>query len=427
MTTATVKTTPPDRRAERIRARRHTVGASLGALPVSNLVLMEAGLALGLIILAIDPRWLPVGAAVFGLTIILALIRWRGRWFTQWFPLITRYGLRASTRTAHREGLAVVDRPAEDDEDGLFGPEDRRVALLRLVVPDLVIAHGLDHDRQHVGFAWHAGRWTAVLQVDPGPRLVTPLGVTPNLPLSALVPCLSDRGVVLHGIQAIWHCYPGGTALPPDAPAMASYLDVLGPLPAAARRTTWLAVTLDPRTCAKAVHERGGGVVGAHRALIGALNRIRNAMGAHGVNTTPLDADQLMRAGISAAELTSVAGDDNAVHLRERWKGVTAGGIGHAGYAVTSWPRGFSGESLDLFTGVRALSTTLALTIFPGSDPDRVGLRGLIRVSARDTGELVAAEKRLIQLSGRIGTTLTPLRGMQAEALAATLPLGGAA
>ena len=48
------------------------------------------------------------------------------------------------------------------------------------------------------------------------------------------------RGVVLDAIQVVWHCYPGSAALPPNSPALASYMELLGPLPAAARRTTWV-------------------------------------------------------------------------------------------------------------------------------------------------------------------------------------------
>ena len=46
---------------------------------------------------------------------------------------------------------------------------------------------------------------------------------------------------------------------------------MLGPLPCLARRDAWLVARLDPTRCPAAVAERGGGTVGAHRALLGAL------------------------------------------------------------------------------------------------------------------------------------------------------------
>jgi type VII secretion protein EccE len=422
-------------------ARRRTRGASLGALPVANLVVLEIAVAIGLVLLAIDPDlvYVAIGIAVVGL--LVAAIRWRGRWLTQWIGVTARYAFRSHARLSKPTKPVSIEGIADSDATPVTGPDDPRVALLRLAVPDLVIAHGVDHERRPLGLAWHDGTWTAVLLVDPAPGLVTQLGGSPSLPLGALAPCLEDRGVVLDNIQVIWHCYPGSAALPPNSPALASYMELLGPLPAAARRTTWVAVRLDPRRCPAAVRERGGGVLGAHRALIGALSRVRNALESRGVPTRPLDPDELLKAGISAAELTGAlhvpapaggpAGQTAAqtprARLTERWTGVTVAGIGHASYAITGWSRGKPATSLNALTGVRALSSTVAVSISPGAEDDQVGLRGLVRVSARTPGELEYADERLATMSDRLGITLTPLRGLQVAGLAATLPLGGRA
>ncbi|PPK69561.1 type VII secretion protein EccE [Actinokineospora auranticolor] len=408
-------------------ARRRNRGASLGALPVANLVVLEVGVAIGLVLLAIDLELKYVSIGIGGVALILAALRWRGRWFTQWIGLTARYALRSHSRVSKPAETITMEQLAAADASAVTGPDDPRVSLLRLAVPDLVVAHAKDHEEKPLGLAWHEGTWTAVLLVDPAPALVTEVGSTPSLPLGALAPCLEDRGVVLDAIQVIWHCYPGSAALPPNSPALASYLEVLGPLPAVARRTTWVAVRLDPRRCPAAVRERGGGVVGAHRALIGALSRVRNALESRGVPTRPLDPDELLKAGIAAAELSGVAGSNNRVGLRERWSGVTAAGIGHASYAITGWPQGKVATSLNALTGVRALSTTVAMSLTPGSDDGQVGLRSLVRVSARTPEELDHADDRLTAISDRLGVTLTPLRGLQVAGLAATLPLGGQA
>jgi type VII secretion protein EccE len=402
------------------------VGASLGALPVANLVVLEVGIALGLILLAINLGLMYVAGGIVLVALVLAFARSRGRWLTQWIGLTVRYNFRSHHRTAKRSGPAEMKPPSEE-ETSVIGAEDPRVALLRLAVPDLVVAHGQDHERRPLGLAWHQGAWTAVLLVDPAPGLITPVGSAPSLPLGALAPCLEDRGVVLDAISVIWHCYPGSAALPPGSPALASYMEVLGPLPAAARRTTWIAVRLDPRRCAAAIRERGGGVVGAHRALIGALSRVRNALESAGVTIRPLDPDELIRAGLSAAELTAAAAGTNNVSLREKWGGVTAGGVGHASYAITGWPSKGMRENLNSLTGVRALSSTLSMSISPSSEDGQVGLRGLVRVSARTQNELDRADDRLKTLSDKLDISLTPLRGLQVAGLAATLPLGGVA
>jgi type VII secretion protein EccE len=395
-------------------------------LPVTNVVVLEVGLAIGLILLAISTSLKYVGVGVLGVALVIAFLRWRGKWFTQWFGLTTRYNFRSHDRVANPVPPSSLEAIAAE-EDAVTGPEDARVNLLRLAVPDLVVAHGVDHERQQVGIAWNDGTWTAVLLVEPAPALITQAGGAPSLPLSALAPCLEDRGVVLDSIQIIWHCYPGSAALPSDSPALSSYMEVLGPLPAAARRTTWVAIRLDPRRCPAAVRERGGGVVGAHRALIGALSRVRNALESQGVPTRPLDPDELLRAGISAAELTAVAGSNSTVRMQERWTGVTAAGIGHASYAITNWPKGRITNSLNGLTSVRALSATVAMSISPASDDGQVGLRGVVRLSARNPRELDSADQRLQTISERLGVTLTPLRGLQIAAFAATLPIGGTA
>lgn len=417
---------PSGAASQRIRARRRTTGATLGAIPVGNIVFIEIGLAIGLALVLIDQKLLPVAGGVVGLIVILALLRRRGRWFTQWLGLVLEYRMRGHTRVA-RPAEVGSDSVEDKDGDGIIGPEENnRVALLRLAVEDLVVARGRDHDRNPVGMAWHDGKWTAVLMVEPAPSLLNEIGNQPSLPLGALAPCLEDRGVVLDAIQVIWHCYPGSAALPSNSPALNSYLEVLGPLPAAARRTTWVAVRLNPQSCPKAVGERGGGVLGAHRALIGALSRVRNALEREGIPTRPLDPDELLQAGIASAELQSVLGSDRAVGLKERWDGVTAGGVGHSSYAITRWPSQMS-HSLNALTGVRALSSTIAMSISPAGDDGEIGLRGLVRVSARTPKELDAADERLRTISNRLGLTLTPLRGMQLAGFTATLPLGGAA
>ncbi|MGH3935811.1 MAG: type VII secretion protein EccE [Pseudonocardiaceae bacterium] len=402
-------------------ARQHSSGARVGPLPVVNLVVLEIGLALGLVLLAVDGSLWWAALLILLVTAPLALGRWRGRWLVLWIQLTASY--LARSRGSQILQRASVTNPVAAEEP-VLGSDDPRVALLRLAVPDLVVAHGTDHQREPLGLAWHQGTWTAVLQVAASPSLITPVGGAPNLPLSALAPCLEDRGVVLDAIQVIWHCYPGSAALPSSSPALRSYLEVLGPLPAAARRTTWVAVRLDPRRCAVAVAERGGGVLGSHRALIGALSRVRSALEARGVSIRPLDADQLLRAGISAAELSSVAGTGQQVAVSEGWAAVTAAGVGHASYAISGWAVGNVVPNLTALTGVRALSTTVALSLSPGGDDAEVGLRGLVRVSARNPTELEAADGQLRTVSERLGVALTPLCGQQVAGLAATLPLG---
>jgi type VII secretion protein EccE len=398
--------------AAQVRARLREPGVRLGPLPVSNLVVLEIGLALGLVLLALHAALWVAAVLVALITVTLALGRWQGLWLLRWIQLASRYLARSHGRSLEP------------------GSGDPRAALLSLLIPDLAVAHGADRQREPVGFAWQQGTWTAVLELDATPSMIAPVGGAAGLPLGVLAPCLEDRGVVLDAIQVIWHCYPGNAALPSSSPALRSYLEVLGPLPAAARRTTWIAVRLDPRRCPAAVAERGGGATGCHRALVAALSRVRAALDSQGVPARPLDTDQLLRAGLCAAELSGVAGvaaTGQPVTLNESWTAVTAAGIGHTSYAFTGWGTAGAVHNLDALTGVRALSTTVALSISPGeleTGRGEIGLRGVLRVSARNPAELKAADGQLRAVSQRLGVALRPLGGLQLAGLAATLPLG---
>ncbi|HET9118216.1 MAG TPA: type VII secretion protein EccE [Pseudonocardiaceae bacterium] len=408
-----------------VSARLRSSGSHLGPLPVINLVVLEVGLALGLALGSFDAGMRVPALILLLITVTVALGRWHGQWLVRWVQLGIRYLVRS-----HGRSVSSPD-PAAPAGTSTSQPADPRLTMLRLLLPDLTIARCADRQREPLGLAWHQGTWTAVLEVDAGVSMITPVGSAAGLPLGALASCLEDRGVTLDAIRVIWHCYPSSAALPSSSPALRSYLEVLGPLPAAARRTTWIAVRLDPRRCPAAVAERGGGVTGCHRALIGALSRVRATLESQGVPTRPLDADQLLRAGISAAELSAAAGTGQPVALGEGWRVVTAAGIGHASYAITGWGVTGAVHNLNAVTGVRALSTTLALSISPGP-PDEftgagageVGLRGLIRLSARNPAELESADGHLRTVAQRLGVALSPLGGLQAAGLAATLPLG---
>lgn len=400
---------------------------TLFGLPVMNLILIEVGFAIGLILVAglQNMASLIVAIAIVGVAVLFAILRWRGQWFTQWLGLELRYAMRSHDTPRPPVARAGLEDLKGGGEDAILGDEDPRVNVLRATIPKLVVANGSDHDRQPVGLAWDDGSWTAVLLVEPTPELISNASNSAPLPLSVLGPCLEDRGVVLDSIQVIWHTYPGSAALPADSPALNSYLEVLGPLPAAARRTTWVAVRLDPRRCPAAIRERGGGVVGAHRALIGALSRVRNALDSREIPTRPLDPDELLRAGVTACELNAAVAGGGGVKLQERKNRVIAAGVRHTSYAITRWPKGKVSTTLNSLTSVRALSATVAMSISPSTDDGQVGLRGVVRVSARNEQELDAADKRLNSVAERAGVALTPLRGLQVAGLAATLPLGG--
>lgn len=406
--------------------RRRAAGPVLGALPLLHVVLVELGVAVSLLLLGVDRTWWPAALAVLLVVVLVVNLRWHGLWLSRWGAVAVGYATRSHSRTVE-PGTGPGDADELDRNPGLpgtlTGGEDARVGLARLLVTDLVIASRTDHGGNPIGIAWHAGTWTAVVLLEPVAAMVAPVGTRVDVPLTDLAGCLSDRGVVLDGIGVVWHSYPGGTTLASDAPALAAYHEVLGPLSAVARRSTWVAVRLDPGRCPDAVRERGSGVAGAHRALLGAVSRVCGVLDAAGLNSRVLDTDELLRSIISCAELSSFAGRDGPVGLHERWSGVSSAGVEHCTYSLRGWRQEAGG--LDKLSGVRALSTTVAMSLGPVEPDGRVGLRGLLRLCAHSPAELSAAQALLARRSARSGLRLTPLNGQQAAGVTATLPIGG--
>ncbi|HZD14350.1 MAG TPA: type VII secretion protein EccE, partial [Pseudonocardiaceae bacterium] len=199
----------------------------MGPLPVVNLVVLETGLALGLALLSVDTALWWAAVVLLLVAVPLALGRWRGCWLVQWVQVTAGYLVRSHSRSLTGREPVATGNPQQP----VVAADDPRVSLLRLLLPDLTIAHGADHQREPLGLVCHQNTWTAVLEVDAAPSMITPVGGAAGLPLSALAPCLEHRGVVLDSIQVIWHCYPGSAALPSSSPALRSYMEVLGPLP----------------------------------------------------------------------------------------------------------------------------------------------------------------------------------------------------
>jgi hypothetical protein len=164
-----------------VTARRRSTGSRLGPLPMINVVALEIGLALGLALFAVDTALWWAALAVLLIAAPLALGRWHGRWLVLWAQLTARYLLRPHHRTVTSPNLVTADQPPTSSPPTPQPPPgtDPRVALLRLVLPELIVAHTTDHQREPLGLAGHHGTWTAVLQVDAA-RAIPPNSTRPT-------------------------------------------------------------------------------------------------------------------------------------------------------------------------------------------------------------------------------------------------------
>ena len=228
--------------------------------------------------------------------------------------------------------------------------------------------------------------------------------------------------MVLDALTVVRHVRPGGA----DSPARQAHREILGPLADAAHRSAWLVVRLDPDRCPGAVAERGGGVLGARRALVGALARITRALADRDLPVRPLDREGL-RDAVATAAATDL--DDGTGGVTERWDAVVVGEVGHATWDATEL-RVPAGSRLDLDDlAAPDAATTIALALLPdqadpGAEPT-VGVAARVRVSARTPDELAAAGRAVVAAGRARGLRLEPRHGRQAAALRATLPYGG--
>jgi type VII secretion protein EccE len=421
------------RRADAGRPGGSAPGRPGGSAPgrLGGILVVEVGLAIALGLVALGPGLLPLAGVVLSAALVAGTVRVRGELVGTWAVLAVRHRLRA--RDAAADGAASDDRHTDPDPDADPTPGGLDLGALDAALGEVVVVDGRDHDGRPVAFAGaDDGTWSAVLVPDAeelpllldasGPSGREDSGSVAGFPLAALAGTLSDRGVVLDALTVVRHVRPGGA----DSPAREAHREVLGPLADAAHRSAWLVVRLDPDRCPAAIAERGGGVLGARRALVGALARISRVLADRDLPVRPLD-----RAGLRDAVATAAATDldDGSGGVTERWDAVVVGEVGHAAWDATDL-RIPAGTHLDLDDlAAPDAATTVALALLPdradhGGEP-AVSLGARVRVSARTPDELAVAGRAVVAAGRARGLRLEPRHGRQAAALRATLPYGG--
>ncbi|OMB80023.1 type VII secretion protein EccE [Mycolicibacterium conceptionense] len=258
-------------------------------------------------------------------------------------------------------------------------------------------------DGQQIGFRWNGTTLLSLLRIDENPRALTVLepGVTVSgemVPVQALLDCLRQFDITLESIDIISQ----GARSAGHTDVAAVYDSVLGPLPAIAQRTVWIAVRFNPSRCAEAVRRRGGDRDGILRAATTATRRVANRLAEAGLQPQFLSAS-----GIAAA--TNQLSDGVALAtVEETWEDCREGHFRLSSFAVE--PNMLTTAGLGLLWTVPSYSTTVCLSLREAAEQDVVQVRGLVRF---DSDVRVPT-----QLRG-----LIPLHGRQFSALAATLPI----
>lgn len=258
-------------------------------------------------------------------------------------------------------------------------------------------------DGLQIGFRWNGSTLLSLLKIDENPRALTVLepGVTVSgemVPVQALLDCLRQFDITLESIDIISQ----GARSAGHTDVAAVYDSVLGPLPAIAQRTVWIAVRFNPSRCAEAVRRRGGDRDGILRAATTATRRVANRLAEAGLQPQFLSAS-----GIAAAT-NQLSDGVNLGTVEETWEDCREGHFRLSSFAVQ--PNMLTTAGLGLLWTVPSYSTTVCLSLRESAEEDVVQVRGLVRF---DSDVRVPT-----QLRG-----LIPLHGQQFSALAATLPI----
>jgi type VII secretion protein EccE len=252
-----------------------------------------------------------------------------------------------------------------------------------------------------VGLRWDGTCVTAVVEVLAPAGVITRLGrdradSSQTLPVGALSDCLRRHDVTLDAIDVVVH----GRRVLDATPAGQVYAQLIGPLPAAATRTVWLALRLDASTCRDAVDRRGGGTEGATRTVTAAARRVVRTLGDSGCAARILTAPE-----IRSAALRVTHGADPLVAERS-WRHVRLP-VGFSTGGVLD-PRRLDASTLTHIWTHPSLSSTVTVRIRPGSfGATRVG--GLVRYATRTPDGPVTSGARTVH-------------GREREALLACLP-----
>ncbi|MCK0093289.1 type VII secretion protein EccE [Rhodococcus sp. F64268] len=252
-----------------------------------------------------------------------------------------------------------------------------------------------------IGLRWDGTQVTAVVEVLAPAGVITLLArdradSSLTLPLGALSGCLRRHDVTLDGIDVVVH----GRRVLDATPAGQVYAQLIGPLPAAAMRTVWVALRLDASTCRDAVDRRGGGARGATRTITASARRVVRALSDSGCEARLLTAQE-----IRSAALRITHGAD-PLTAEESWRHVRLP-TGYSTGGVLD-PRRLDARTLTEIWTHPSLSSTVTVRMRPGSfGTTRVG--GLVRYTTRTHEAPLASGVRTVH-------------GREREVLLASLP-----
>ncbi|MFE3256010.1 type VII secretion protein EccE [Nocardia sp. NPDC059091] len=328
----------------------------LGRISLANLIWAQvAGLVVLVLGIPCGLTWW--GALTLGIVVGLVLLLPLGkRAVSDWIAT----GGRFRTRRGHPPA-DLIDFLAPDGRSlGLYLDDHRVVAVVEVLAPR--------------GGLTRLGRRT--------------VQSTHLLPLPELAKSLSRHDILLSGIDIVSHGFRSRSG----TPAGAIYDTLLGPLPATAHRTVWLAIAFDPIACPEAAARRGGGLTGACRAVTIATQRIMRTLEDADCSARLLTAPEIRQAALQVT-----AGVDPGA-LTQRWRYAELGNGVNIGAAVD--PRQLASDLLAQLWVPASRGTTVAVRLRPGRCADTVRIGAAWRLTAREL-PVEPVQQHMISMNGR--------------------------
>ncbi|MEU4798525.1 type VII secretion protein EccE [Streptomyces sp. NPDC023327] len=392
-----------------------------GATRLRGLVLIELAAALPLTAWVVDPVLVAPAALAAAVLVLFAVVRRHRRPWSEW--LVAAQGLRARRDLAARS-------PVPPGTDPSFAPAVECDPALRTYAC-------ATRDRRQLGMVGDGTFVTAVLQIESDSAPLRDGRGQRPLQLGLVRDTLEVDDIRLESAQIVLHTQPAPALhLPRESVAVSNYAPLHAQSGAPAVRITWIALKLDPELCPEAVAARGGGLLGAQRCLVRAVDHLASRLSGAGFRATPLSEEGLASAIATSAcanpLVTAEAGraEEPPRRTEETPHAWRCDNRRHTSYWVRRWPRlGETGDAslprlVATLTAVPTLATTFSLTL-GRAERQEVALRGHVRVTGRSEAELAAAREAVERAARRTGTALTRLDRQQLPGMLATLPLGG--
>ncbi len=248
-------------------------------------------------------------------------------------------------------------------------------------------------DGRSLGLYWDGSRVVAVVEVLAPVGGLTSISradfdATHLLPLADLARNLCQHDIELAGIDIVSHGYRSRSG----TPAGAVYEGLIGPLPATAVRTVWLAICFDALACPDAVERRGGGSDGAGRSTTIATRRIVRALDEVGCRSRVLTAPEIRDA------VLQITGGADPRRLMQTWRFAQLGETVNIGSAIA--PKALNAETLARLWVAPSRATTTVVRLRPGTTPESVSVGAAWRLTSRELPE-AAGITGTVTMSGR--------------------------